>query len=287
MSLELANKKCRVEGSAKISARWALAHLADRYEATVAAKRTINLLHGQEERRQNTTRFNNLMKKAHLWYLLVQRYRNIGIPATVPESQTETCLRNQSRWPAFPDVLDLLRPEFCAPRLNFYAQILDHVAHRIVPDEVLMMQMERWTSPAHDSEKDTHSESSVNPLATVARRHQRTAIQDESESDYNQKQLSPSIESSSSETPSVRGVEHQTIDWFPQRVLQQPEPVQTRKVAKAVAKKPFDINDDSNMALSASDDKEREPLERRAADRVKAEMGSDVKDESDTGSEEL
>lgn len=94
-------------------ARWALAHFADRYEATILAVKSaavegkIKLARGQttrtqaksfilsslfsskEEAEKKRLGFGSLKKRANLWYFLVQHYGNSGILAMIPEGQTE------------------------------------------------------------------------------------------------------------------------------------------------------------------------------------------------------
>ncbi|KAL9000915.1 MAG: hypothetical protein Q9188_005579, partial [Gyalolechia gomerana] len=172
VSLEMADQKTRLEGAARLVARWALAQFVDRYEATVeavklaAARGKIQLVAGQTTRTQaksyilqtmyvteediskKRVRFDNLRKKANLWYLLVQHYHNSGILAMIPEEQTENSLRYQSRWPALLDILDLLRPDFHGPRLRFYSHIIDQIGHGLIPSRIALEQLESWTSPA-------------------------------------------------------------------------------------------------------------------------------------------
>ncbi|KAL8729100.1 MAG: hypothetical protein Q9166_004930 [cf. Caloplaca sp. 2 TL-2023] len=154
MSFEMADEKCKLEGSAQLLARSAAAEgkikIPFGYTIRTQAKMYIlqTIYQTDEENAKKRLRFDNLRKWANLWYFLVQRYDNAGILALIPEEQTEVSLRLQSRWPALLDILDLLRPDFHGPRLRVYSQIIDQMAHGQIPDKATLLQLDYWTSPA-------------------------------------------------------------------------------------------------------------------------------------------
>ncbi|KAL9626607.1 MAG: hypothetical protein Q9204_007175, partial [Flavoplaca sp. TL-2023a] len=101
------------EGSARLPARWALAHFADKDEATITevksaaidgkiklvqwhttrtrAKNCIlhTILCTNEEAAEKKARFDNLKKRTGRWHSLVQYYGHCGIVAMIPAGQTE------------------------------------------------------------------------------------------------------------------------------------------------------------------------------------------------------